>query len=126
DAASVLLLSTVTLSVAPVKQSRPLALGKKDPRTILPRKQTMPVPRYVAAACQTDFANPVDRTEIPNRVGHMLGMIDRAVVGYRPFGDVKLIVFPEFAHAAPIYENVDQLLDKLAIPIPNEHTDRYH
>ena len=34
----------------------------------------------------------------------LLGMIDRAVVGYEPFFDVKLVVFPEFAHAAPIYE----------------------
>lgn len=85
----------------------------------------MPVPRYLAAACQTDFANPTDRSEIPNRVGHMLGMIERAVIGYRPFGDVKLVVFPEFGHTAPIYETVEQLADTLAIPIPNEHTDRY-
>ena len=52
-------------------------------------------------------------------------MIDRAVVGYGPFFDVRLVVFPEFAHAAPIYETVEELLDKLAVPIPNEHTDRY-
>ena len=52
-------------------------------------------------------------------------MIDRAVVGYEPFFDVKLVVFPEFAHAAPIYETVDELIDRLAVPIPNEHTDRY-
>jgi predicted amidohydrolase len=56
----------------------------------------------------------------------MLAMIDRAVIGYRPFGDVKLVVFPEFAHAAPIYETVEELRDMLAIAIPNEHTDRYH
>ena len=86
----------------------------------------MPIPRYLAAACQTDFANPTDRSAIPDRVGHMLAMIDRAVIGYRPFGDVKLIVFPEFAHAAPIYETVQELTDKLAIAIPNDHTDRYH
>src|SRR6476619_7015137 len=85
----------------------------------------MPIPRYLAAACQTDFPNPSDRSAIPDRVGHMLGMVERAVVGYRPFGDVKLVVFPEFAHAAPIYETVEQLRDKLAVPIPNEHTDRY-
>ena len=34
-------------------------------------------------------------------------MVDRAVIGYEPFFDVKLVVFPEFAHAAPIYETVD-------------------
>lgn len=82
--------------------------------------------RYLAAACQTDFPNPADRAAIPDRVGHMLGMIDRAVIGYRPFGDVKLVVFPEFGHAAPIYETVTELTDRLAVPIPNEHTHRYH
>jgi len=82
--------------------------------------------RYLAAACQTDFPNPTDRSVIPHRVDHMLAMIDRAVVGYRPFGDVKLVVFPEFGHAAPVYETVEELRDRLAIPIPNDHTDRYH
>jgi predicted amidohydrolase len=82
--------------------------------------------RYLAAACQTDFPNPADRGAIPERVRHMLGMIDRAVAGYKPFGDVKLVVFPEFAHAAPIYETVGELADRLAVPVPNEHTDRYH
>ncbi len=87
----------------------------------------MPRPlRYLAAACQTDFANPKHRSDIPDRVGHMLGMIDRAVVGYEPFGDVKLVAFPEFAHAAPVYPTVEELADKLAVPVPNEQTDRYH
>jgi predicted amidohydrolase len=81
--------------------------------------------RYWAACCQTDFANPTDRRGIPDRVSAMLAMIDRVVIGYRPFGDVKLVVFPEFAHAAPIYETVDELRDRLAVPIPNEHTERY-
>jgi predicted amidohydrolase len=52
-------------------------------------------------------------------------VIDRAVVGYRPFGDVKLLAFPEFGHAAPVYETVAELADRLAVAIPNEHTDRY-
>jgi predicted amidohydrolase len=82
--------------------------------------------RYLAAACQTDFPNPADRTSIGDRVRHMLGMIDHAVIGYRPFGDVRLVVFPEFAHSAPIYETVEELRDKLAIEIPNDYTDRYH
>jgi predicted amidohydrolase len=81
--------------------------------------------RYLAACCQTDFSNPRDRSGIADHTSQMLGMIDRAVVGYRPFGDVRLVVFPEFAHAAPIYETVGELNDKLALPIPNEHTDRY-
>lgn len=81
--------------------------------------------RYYAAVCQTDLPCPRDRSEIAGRVGLLLGMVDRAVVGYEPFFDVRLIVFPEFAHAAPIYETVDELLDRLAVPVPNEHTDRY-
>jgi predicted amidohydrolase len=82
--------------------------------------------RYLAAACQTDFPNPAGRAEVADRVSRMLATLDRAVIGYAPFGDVKLVVFPEFAHAAPIYETVDELADKLAVPVPNEHTDRYH
>lgn len=84
------------------------------------------MPRYLAAACQTDLPNPPHRSEIPARVNRMLAMTDQAAVGYAPFGDVRLVVFPEFAHAAPIYETVGELLDKLAVPVPNEHTDRYH
>jgi len=81
--------------------------------------------RYYAAACQTDLPCLRVRDEIVSRVSFLLGMIDRAVVGYEPFFDVKLVVFPEFAHAAPIYETAAELSDKLAVPIPNEHTDRY-
>jgi predicted amidohydrolase len=55
----------------------------------------------------------------------MLAMIDRAVLGYAPFMDVRLVVFPEFAHAAPIYPTAEELHDRLAVSIPNEHTDRY-
>ena len=61
----------------------------------------------------------------PRGSGRLLGMVDRAVVGYEPFFDIKLVVFPEFAHAAPIYETAAELSDRLAVPIPNEHTDRY-
>lgn len=83
-------------------------------------------PRYLAAACQTDLPNPADRAALPARTDYLLGMIDRAVIGYRPFGDVRLVVFPEFAHAAPVYETVEELADKLAVPVPNEQTARYH
>src|SRR3954447_14560181 len=84
-----------------------------------------PVLRYYAAACQTDLPNPRDRTGIARQVSHMLAMIDRAVLGYAPFAAIRLVAFPEFAHAAPVYYTVEELLDRLAVPIPNEHTDRY-
>ncbi|MFI5398346.1 MAG: nitrilase-related carbon-nitrogen hydrolase [Candidatus Binatia bacterium] len=89
------------------------------------RSITAPVPLYYAAACQVAFENPRHRSEIGEHVDHMLSMVDNAVVGYRPFFDVRLVVFPEFAHAAPIYESVDELREKLAVPIPNEFTERY-
>jgi predicted amidohydrolase len=82
--------------------------------------------RYAAAACQTDLPNPRDRKGITAAVSHMLGMIDRAVLGYAPFAPVRLVVFPEFGHAAPIYPTAEELLDHLAVPIPNDHTERYH
>jgi predicted amidohydrolase len=81
--------------------------------------------RYAVAACQTDFPAPSDRAEIASRVDRMLEMIDGTVVGYRPFFPVRLVVFPEFSHAAPIYESVRDLREKLAVPVPNEHTERY-
>src|SRR5262245_20213507 len=83
------------------------------------------IPRYYAVACQTDMPNPVRRDGIVRQVNHMLAMIDRAVTGYAPFALIRLVAFPEFGHAAPIYATVEELLDRLAIPIPNEHTDRY-
>src|SRR5260370_15165038 len=53
-----------------------------------------------------------------------LGMMYWAVAGAAPFLPVRLVVFPEFAHSAPIFETAKDLLDKLAIQIPNEHTER--
>lgn len=82
-------------------------------------------PRYWAAACQTGFPCPADRSEIASRVQRVLQMTENAVVGYRPFGDLKLLAFPEFAHAAPIYADLATLRRRLAVPIPNEHTERY-
>ena len=83
------------------------------------------IDRFYAAACQLDMPNPTKRDEIAGRVERMLEIVDQAVAGYEPFFDVRLVVFPEFAHAAPIYPTVEELLDNLAVPIPNEHTQRY-
>lgn len=81
--------------------------------------------RYSAAACQIDLPNPTGRDEIGERVSQMIAMVRMAVEGYSPFLPVKLIVFPEFAHAAPIYPTAAQLRRHLTVPIPNEHTERY-
>lgn len=55
----------------------------------------------------------------------MCTMAEQAIVGYEPFFDLRLLAFPEFAHAAPIYDSVPSLRKHLAIPVPNEHTERY-
>lgn len=82
--------------------------------------------RYAAAACQTDLPCPRTRAEMRDNTDRMLAMVDAAVVGSRPFLPVRLVVFPEFAHAAPVYPDVAALRDHLAVEIPNEHTERLH
>src|SRR3954454_17121959 len=80
--------------------------------------------RFSAAACQTDLANPLERSQMRQNTDRMLSMIDSAVAGSAPFLPVRLVVFPEFAHAAPVFPTAAELIEKLAIPIPNEHTER--
>ena len=80
--------------------------------------------RYAAAACQTDQPNPLNRSQMRANTDRMLAMVDAAVAGAAPFIPVRLIVFPDFAHAAPVYATVAELKEKLALPIPNKHTDR--
>ena len=80
--------------------------------------------RYSVAACQTDRPNPLVRGEMRANTDRMLSMIDSAVAGSAPFLPVRLVVFPEFAHAAPVFETAAELIEKLAVTIPNEHTER--
>src|SRR5258705_473299 len=80
--------------------------------------------RYSVAACQTDLPNPVERGAMRANTDRMLSMIDTAVIGSAPFLPVRLVVFPEFAHAATVSPTVAELLEKLAVQIPNEHTER--
>ena len=82
--------------------------------------------RYSAAACQTALNNPIDRRQMKANTDRMLSMIDSAVIGSMPFLPVRLVVFPEFAHSAPVFPDVAQLAKKLAVEIPNQHTDRLH
>lgn len=80
--------------------------------------------RYYAAACQVDRPHPRRRDQIRSNVDRMLEMADSAVAGYSPFFPVKLLVFPEFAISCPVYLTAEELLEKLAEPVPNEQTDR--
>ena len=70
--------------------------------------------RYSVAACQTDLANPIDRSGMRANTDRILSMIDSAVAGAAPFLPVRLAVFPEFAHAAPVFPTAAELLEKLA------------
>ena len=78
-----------------------------------------------AAACQTAFEAPRHRDEIGERTDRMLRMAEQAIVGYEPFFDVRLLVFPEFAHAVPIHDTVSKLSRDLAVEVPNEHVQAY-
>lgn len=80
---------------------------------------------YYAAACQTDFPCPADRSEIAARTARQCQLVEQTLRGYAPFFDVRLFVFPEFSHAAPAYAAVEDLRRHLALPLPNEHTERY-
>jgi predicted amidohydrolase len=80
--------------------------------------------RFAAAACQTDLPNPRDRASMRANTDRIVDMVDLAVAGAAPFLPVRLVVFPEFAHAAPVYAGVGDLLKHLTVPIPNEHTER--
>jgi len=56
----------------------------------------------------------------------MCQMVENTILGYEPFHDVRLLVFPEFVHTPPVYSTVKELRNKLAVTLPNEHTDAYH
>jgi len=65
--------------------------------------------RYAVAACQVDFENPRERAGIRGHADRMIATIRQTVEGYAPFHDVKLLAFPEFAHAAPVYTTAAEL-----------------
>lgn len=80
--------------------------------------------RFAAAACQTDRPNPAHRQQMGGNTQRMVELVDAAVAGSAPFVAVRLVVFPEFAHAAPVYATVAELRRNLTVEIPNEHTER--
>lgn len=80
--------------------------------------------RYNAAAVQTNLENPLNRKQMSRNTRRIVELLDMAVTGYKPFLPVRLVVFPEFAHAAPVYPTQRELREKLGVEIPNEHTDR--
>lgn len=79
--------------------------------------------QFNAAAIQTDFPNPRQRSEMKRNTARVIQLLEHAVEGYKPFLPVRLVVFPEFAHAAPVYPTLKELRRKLGVEIPNEHTE---
>ena len=80
--------------------------------------------RYYAAACQTDLPSPRDRDGIAGR---------RPLAGHDRSGGARLRpVLPRAARRVPRVRPrrpdlrpTAEVHDRLAVPIPNEHTDRY-
>src|SRR5678810_838218 len=83
---------------------------KSDLLSVLSVDNVMEHIRYSVAACQTDSSNPIDRRGMRANTERMLSMIDSAVAGAAPFLPVRLVVFPEFAHAAPVFVTAAELL----------------
>jgi predicted amidohydrolase len=111
----------ICLGLRSIRQNKRPVERASGPLTYHPRVSQI---RYSAAACQTDLSNPADRNAMRANTDRIVAMIDAAVAGSAPFLPVRLVVFPEFAHAAPVYPTVAELRARLAVPIPNEHTDR--
>lgn len=90
----------------------------------LKEKGKMSLLHYTAAAIQTALTNPLRRRDMARNTARISELVELAVVGYKPFLPVKLLVFPEFAHAAPVYDSLKELREKLGVEIPNAHTER--
>src|SRR5438046_10651599 len=71
--------------------------------------------RYSVAACQVDMPNPIERKAMRANTDRMLSMVDSAVAGAAPFLPVRLAVFPEFGHSAPVFETGKGLPEKIVI-----------
>ena len=80
---------------------------------------------YYSAACQTAFDSPLTRNDVPSRIKSILKIAEQAIVGYEPFFDIRLLVFPEFVHMAPCYSTVKEISKKLAVQIDTELIDPY-
>lgn len=55
----------------------------------------------------------------------MCEMIRHTIVGYEPLHDVRLFVFPEFSHVAPIYDSVRETTERLAVELPGKDIEPY-
>ncbi len=88
----------------------------RAPQTIAP---------YHAAAIQTAMPSPSHRDAIPQRIEHMLTLAGQTISGYEPFFDVRLLVFPEFAHTVPIHTTLEPIVRDLAVELDGTMLDPY-
>lgn len=107
--------ASASLSAAKKEES------KESPWKISGLKEDL---QYNASAIQVSNRNPEDRSGMKENTLRMLELAEHAVTGSKPFLPVRFIVFPEFAHAAPVYEDAATLRRKLGIEIPNWHTEK--
>ncbi len=76
--------------------------------------------RYYAAALQTDLPALDDLRKLPARCRYLAEMARQTVETYAPVFDIRLLVFPEFAHQAPVYPDAKNLYGKLAVELTED------
>lgn len=115
------LAGAASVSVASTAKADPVSNGSSSVRSSAKREEEL---QYNVSAIQVSNQNPVDRAGMKKNTARMLELAELAVSGSRPFLPVRFIVFPEFSHAAPVYEDAATLRKKLGVEIPNEHTEK--
>ncbi len=81
--------------------------------------------RYYAAAIQTDLPALDKLRELPARCRRLAELARQTVEAYAPVFDIRLLVFPEFAHQAPVYPDAKSLYDKLAVELSGDFLNPY-
>ncbi len=81
--------------------------------------------RYYAAAIQTDLPALDDRKGLTKRCAALATLARQTVEAYAPVFDIRLLVFPEFAHQAPVFPDAKTLHEKLAIELPHPCLEPY-
>ncbi|MFM8783646.1 MAG: nitrilase, partial [Phycisphaerales bacterium] len=73
---------------------------------------------------QTSLPALRDRESIPARVDELVRMAEGTLAGYEPFHDVRLFVFPVFAHCAPRHPTLAARRERTA-GRPEDFVGRY-
>jgi hypothetical protein len=80
---------------------------------------------YYAAAARPRLNVPAKRDEIAARTKRMCEIAENTISAMSRSSMCACWSFPSSRMPAPIHDSVEKLRDRLAVPIPNEHTDRY-